>query len=482
MSDHENDENLEEDEVPKVSPSGGDAGDEINITPQKDEQEENVRESIPEDEKTSIEKQNEKDRDLLDPKFVNKPRTEKEPVSESTNNLMVSQEAPVILAPKQPAAPCVTVPPPPAQTQTPTQNDTKPKIPDPKLQKYEMVRETKLFKKFLEKEKEAKNKEPISSIHPIKNPIKSELIEKPEISKKPDFLAEQPKKDIPIKKPPVKKEPPKIKEEPEQEIYMPNQRKIKEELPEAQEDEPERHEEPKITEEENKDIPETYQNEEIDQNPRKTDANPIGNDNELFGVSEQVPFNGMSFGQQMMPPMYPYGMMPPNPVPQSYPGSVAQSNSNFMNPMMGFPYPTPQGAMTFGAPPNMFGATIPPGYMPAFPTPENPINPTLTDERHSPKKSPLKDNTAVLLAQQQSDTKTITELREEIQKLQEELKNANKQISILKNSATQATGDNEQRVKELEDKVKRKEMEAKITEDTLRSDIEALQKRNEVFF
>eukprot|EP00826_Nyctotherus_ovalis_P054163 TRINITY_DN7080_c0_g1_i5.p1 TRINITY_DN7080_c0_g1~~TRINITY_DN7080_c0_g1_i5.p1 ORF type:complete len:302 (-),score=57.77 TRINITY_DN7080_c0_g1_i5:1274-2179(-) len=148
------------------------------------------------------------------------------------------------------------------------------------------------------------------------------------------------------------------------------------------------------------------------------DTSFLTNDRELMGISEQVPFNGSQgiFAPGAYP-LYPYGMM-------QAPG--------FVGPMV---YPVQYPGVGYAG---QVGEA---------------------QEKAAVGNAELK----------------VGELNEEVRKLKEELNEA-------KAKSTESAIDStvEGRVRELEEKLKRKEIDTKVTEDVLRSEIDALKKRNEV--
>ena len=200
------------------------------------------------------------------------------------------------------------------------------------------------------------------------------------------------------------------------------------------------------------------------------DASFAVNDKELFGVSEQVPFDRSSTMNNMfnpgtyqsMMPMYPYGMMQTPNMQQPYPTPMPGMPSGYMNPMMGMSC-TMQGSVPYPTA----------SHYPMA----NPISQTI----EQPQKEKEKSNGSFEreMSKPESNSKLIEELNETIRKLEFELKEANLKNERLQ-TESQSNGDAESRIKELEEKFRRKEMDFKITEDMLKSEIDALKKRNEV--
>ena len=134
-------------------------------------------------------------------------------------------------------------------------------------------------------------------------------------------------------------------------------------------------------------------------------------DNELMGVSEQVPFNAFSsmFNSANYQPMiYPFGMQQP------YPNPMAGISPGYMNPMMTMSYSIPNN--------------IPP-YIPS-----NQQNSPGNDNNESIEKS----------KRNYPDFGQNEKMIEEIKKLQEELKEANEKIIHLE----EVNNNNESHIKE----------------------------------
>lgn len=184
---------------------------------------------------------------------------------------------------------------------------------------------------------------------------------------------------------------------------------------------------------------------------RCMDASFLAGDKELFGVSEQVAFEETNaiYNTSACPPMMPmygYGMAGSmsQPMQQPFVGPMPGMPGGFVNPMMSYPMQAMQGP---------------------YPV-HNFVSPSMQGpELH--------------LKEVQDNSKVINELNDEIKKLQSELKESKLKVESLK---VQSASDNnvESRVKELEEKLKRKDMDSKITEDMLRSELDAIKKRNEV--
>eukprot|EP00826_Nyctotherus_ovalis_P008381 TRINITY_DN12168_c0_g1_i1.p3 TRINITY_DN12168_c0_g1~~TRINITY_DN12168_c0_g1_i1.p3 ORF type:complete len:145 (+),score=46.01 TRINITY_DN12168_c0_g1_i1:73-507(+) len=81
----------------------------------------------------------------------------------------------------------------------------------------------------------------------------------------------------------------------------------------------------------------------------------------------------------------------------------------------------------------------------------------------------------------QDNSKVINDLNEEIKRLQAELKEAKFTIETQRAQSSN-NAITESKLKELEEKLRRKDMDSRITEDMLRSELDALKKRNEVLF
>lgn len=157
-------------------------------------------------------------------------------------------------------------------------------------------------------------------------------------------------------------------------------------------------------------------------------------DKELFGVSEQVPYNRLSGmfstgAYQPVLPLFPYGM-PQQPYAGMQPG--------YANPMMGMTYPVP-----------------------------GPVPPMM------PQTNLLREMTGHPLI----DSEQNARLAEEVRRLQGELKEANDKIASLE---TDAQNCSDSKLRELQEKLRRQEMDAEITEKMLKAEVEALQRRNEV--
>jgi len=153
-------------------------------------------------------------------------------------------------------------------------------------------------------------------------------------------------------------------------------------------------------------------------------------DKELLGVSEQVPYDKLTGmfstgGYQSMVPLFPYA--------QPY-GNA----SNYINPMLGVTYPIPSH-----------------------------ISPPINKE--------LQVNS---FYNSLPDLEQNMKLIEEVKRLQNELKEANEKVARLE-VEVQNNSANESKFREMQEKLHRKEMDADITDKMLKSEIEALQHRNE---
>ena len=200
---------------------------------------------------------------------------------------------------------------------------------------------------------------------------------------------------------------------------------------------------------------------EVPEYEEDTASNPKETTNKLsFGTPDDDqyknihPMCGM-FNPGMVP-MYPYGMMPPPSFNGTIPGSSSNVPTVFpqgvppgcMPPMMGMPYP-----------PNMFPYP-PQGFMPMMQHPEDD-----PDLQESPNEN--------------VDSSRSIKLERENKKLQRALNDATTKVMSLE-SIIQVNNEKNERVKELEEALHRKDMETKLSEKIMKSDIEALQNRIEV--
>ena len=122
-------------------------------------------------------------------------------------------------------------------------------------------------------------------------------------------------------------------------------------------------------------------------------------------------------------------------------------------------------------------------YMPNPYQPQMNLAPTSYQDIHS---SPGSDSKQT---EPKNDSGLVENLRGEVQKLQEDLKNINGKYNTLKESSNDQSSirkieDLEEKLREntkkWEEKLKRSEIDFKVSEDMLKSEIEGLQKRNEV--
>lgn len=185
------------------------------------------------------------------------------------------------------------------------------------------------------------------------------------------------------------------------------------------------------------------------------DASFLTTNKELFGVSAQVQLDAPSLhslynaGTCPVMPMYPYGVMPHGSVQQPY---IDGMPSGFMNPMMSYPM---QGPYSIAG--NFATQSVQPQGM-MFGRCEEKV----------PCAKEVQDN-----------SKVVNDLNEEIKRLQTELKEARLTIEAQKVQSS-SSANAESRLKELEEKLRRKDMDSRITEDMLRSELDVLKRRNEV--
>ena len=291
-----------------------------------------------------------------------------------------------------------------------------------KLQRYEMVKGTRLFKKFLAKEQD-NFKQPVNKIATnLKQNVKDQNSNEPLTKDSPRYE---------LKKEPIKRTEHKPLNDsncnPISKQINYEQKRINTVDTKSYEEQSNRQQEDELTEIE-------YERPDEVEYEDKRDTSFMTADKELFGVSEQVLFDGsnvMSYSTNGCPPimpMYPFGMMQPGSIQQSF---IPPMPNVFANPLLNFPM---QGGYSVA------------NYM------------TGNGQAES------------YMKEVQDNSKVINELNEQIKKLQAELKEAKLKIEDKTES------------KELEEKLKRKDMDLKISEDILRSELDALKKRNEVIF
>jgi hypothetical protein len=300
-----------------------------------------------------------------------------------------------------------------------------------KLQRYEEVKNTKLFKKFLAKEKEAQKKSALDNARKKYTPsIYSHII-----------LARTPEKEYPRRMTVEddadqfeREYDPSYKHDKRSSPYSkPRQEYLNELQCESQ------YSSKKSSERKN---PYERSREPICDQPIEYEQPRIPQgfsyaDKELLGVSEQVPYDKLAgifntagyqlntAGYQPILPLFPYA--------QPY-GNAA----NYINPMLGVTYPIPSHT----------------SHQANKDMSVNPFYNSLYNSEQG------------------------VRLMEEIKRLQNELKEANEKVARLE-IEVQSNSSNESKLRELQEKLHRKDMDADITEKMLKSEIEALQHRNE---
>ncbi len=405
------------------------SGDEGKVLASSDD----FKQSIPEEEKTKQEVASEKRKDPVAPPLaVNKPVSPAEPTAK--------------------------------------------KSAESKLQKYEHVKDTKLFQKFLAKEKDSKQHD--------RPPKQSHLPPAPAIIKEAVAESVRPatevRPDPDLERAEVQRSPKPTRETPpgpdRRSSSSSKQRSAKKrEAEEPREDTVAGTGNNRSGYDKQAEYFEEMEESRKLGGTRKGEISMMSNDQELFGVSEQVPFNagGGSYSGEPYQPM-----VPPRPAamsmyaPPAYP-MMSQVQQPFMNPsypIMGYPPYGAPGPMQFAG--GMFAPPQNPYMLPPQAQPKEPAQENVSFHR-SAAASPAKEPALAPVD---------PGLKDEVKRLQEELRETKIKYETLKSTST-SSEDVEGRIKEVEqkweEKLKRREMEAKSTAELMKGDIEALQKRNE---